>query len=258
MVRTPVSLDSYESDAFVRLERIEAESFWFRARNALVLWLLRRHFPNAESFLEVGCGTGFVLAGVHSAFPSMRIEGVEPYADGIEVASRRLPDVPILECPADRMPYRECFDVVGSFDVLEHIEDDVLALERMYDAVVPGGGILLAVPQHPWLWSAADEYARHQRRYRKSELVHRAQGAGFEILRASSFMTVTLPLMVASRLAYRVFPSRSRDPLGDLELPNAVNRTLEALLAAERGLLRLGVDLPAGGSLFLVGRRPGR
>ena len=39
---------------------------WFRARNQLIVFTIRRYFPDARSFLKgPGCGTGFVLKGLH-------------------------------------------------------------------------------------------------------------------------------------------------------------------------------------------------
>lgn len=68
-------------------------------------------------------------------------------------------------------------------------------------------------------------------------------------------MTLTLPLMAASRAAYKVFPKRGDDPLGDLDLPKPVNQTLYRILAVEQFFLRCGWNPSFGGSLFLVGRR---
>ena len=51
----------YDASLYEAIARAEPESFWFRARNRLVVSTLRRHFPGAGSLLELGCGTGFVL-----------------------------------------------------------------------------------------------------------------------------------------------------------------------------------------------------
>lgn len=54
--------ETFDARWFPALAGREAGSFWFRGRNRLIVWALRRYFPSARSFLEVGCGTGFVLA----------------------------------------------------------------------------------------------------------------------------------------------------------------------------------------------------
>ena len=56
--------EGYDPAYFARLYALEAHNYWFRARNALLTWALRKYFPAARTFLEIGCGTGFVLAGV--------------------------------------------------------------------------------------------------------------------------------------------------------------------------------------------------
>ena len=63
------------------------------------------------------------------------------------------------------LPYSEQFDLICAFDVLEHVEDDRTALVQPRRALKPGGEVLLAVPQHPVLWSAAKDYGYHKRRY---------------------------------------------------------------------------------------------
>lgn len=56
-------------------------------------------------------------------------------------------------------PFRKEFDTIGVFDVLEHVHEDEQILAQMHRAVHPdGGGIMLTVPQHPWLWSPTDEW----------------------------------------------------------------------------------------------------
>ncbi len=68
----------FKADYFYELSRLEAENFWFRARNQLILWALRTYKPDANNFLEVGCGTGFVLSGIARACPKLALCGWMP------------------------------------------------------------------------------------------------------------------------------------------------------------------------------------
>jgi len=54
----------FPPEAFEILAALEAKNFWFRSRNKLIVWALKRHFPATQRYLEIGCGTGYVLAGV--------------------------------------------------------------------------------------------------------------------------------------------------------------------------------------------------
>jgi SAM-dependent methyltransferase len=243
----------FDERSFEHLPQAEENSFWFRSRNSLIVWALRKYFPNATSMLEVGCGTGFVLAGVRAAFPRMRLVGGELYQAGLAIAAKRVPDAELLELDARSLPFRDEFDVVGAFDVLEHIEDDERALTEMHAAIRPGGGLLLTVPQHPRLWSLVDEYSQHVRRYGRGELLARVRAVGFEVVHWTSFVSLLLPLLAASRLRFR--GTRTFDPLAEYRTPPFVDSAFGWVLAAERALIKSGLPLPVGGSLLAVARR---
>ena len=242
----------YDASLYEAIARAEPESFWFRARNRLIVSAVRRHFPDARRLLEVGCGTGFVLAGLRDAFPAMRLVGSELHAEGLDLARRRVPDAELVQLDAADMPFEGEFDVVGAFDVLEHVEDDEAALAGMRRAVRAGGGVILLVPQHPRLWSEMDVVARHARRYTRRVLVSRVERAGFDVVAASSFVSVLLPAMVVSRAARRAL-RRRYDPVAELT-PGPLNRAFERVLDGERRLIERGWSLPFGGSLLMVGR----
>src|ERR1043166_4302452 len=90
----------FKPEFFPRLARVEESNFWFCARNELIQWALRNYFPGAKSFFEVGCGTGFVLAGIHEKFPRMRLAGSEIFADGLAITKARLPTFELYQMDA--------------------------------------------------------------------------------------------------------------------------------------------------------------
>jgi SAM-dependent methyltransferase len=244
--------ESFPEESFADLPGQEEKSFWFRGRGELIAWALERYFPEARSFFEVGCGTGVVLATLRERHPALALAGGEPFAAGLETASARLPGVPLYVLDGRALPFEAEFDVVGAFDVLEHVDEDELVLAQMRQAVKPGGGILVSVPQHPWLWSAVDEFSRHRRRYRGRELVEKVERAGFEVVRTTSFVSLLLPVVALSR--WRDRGRREYDPSTEYRLPARVDRAFGGVLGLERGLIERGVSFPAGSSLLLVAR----
>ncbi|HXC17167.1 MAG TPA: class I SAM-dependent methyltransferase, partial [Holophagaceae bacterium] len=157
---------SYPLGAHEELHQLEDGHFWFEGRNRLILWAIRRYFPDAARLLEIGCGTGFVLRGIRDALPSAEVSGSEIFTSGLSYASHRAGGAALFQMDARRIPFRNHFDLIGAFDVIEHIEDDEAVLSEMLRALRPGGGVLLTVPQHRWLWSPVDVFAGHARRYR--------------------------------------------------------------------------------------------
>ena len=245
----------YDPAHFAELARLEAGNFWFRARNRLIAWAIGRYFSGARNLLEVGCGTGFVLAGIAAAFPALKLAASEAASEGLAFAAARAPGASLMQMDARRIPFRGEFDVVGAFDVIEHIEDDRAVLAELRAAAIPGGGVLITVPQHPALWSEYDVRAGHVRRYRARELGSRMVEAGLENVRMTSFVTVLLPLMYLSRLVQRA-PGAGYDPLAEVRIAPWLNWPLEQALSLERMLMQAGVNLPFGGSLLVVARRP--
>jgi len=249
-------VEDFDERWFPQLAAREAASFWFRSRNALIVWALGRHFPSARDLLDVGCGTGYVLAGIAEAAAPLSLQASDAQSSGLAFARDRVPQAHLYQLDARSLPFDREFDVVGAFDVIEHLDEDERVLSEMWRAVRPGGGALITVPQHRWLWSAEDDAGGHKRRYTRRELVAKVERAGFTVERVTSFVSVLLPLMAASRLRGRVGMGR-HDPESNMELslPRSLDRILETAMTAERILLRGGVSLPAGGSLLLVARR---
>lgn len=250
---SPPGKGGYDANLFRELAGTE-RSFWYRARNRLIVQLVRALPATGDRFLEVGCGSGEVLRAL-ARDAGLRVTGGELFPEGLELARHRVPEAELVQLDAREMPFEEEFDFVGAFDVIEHIDDDLGVLRGMYGALRPGGHLIVTVPQHRWLWSEADELAKHVRRYRRGELVKTVRDAGFETLRTTSFVSFLLPLMVLSRWGRRL-SRKPYDPAVELVPPEPVNRALERVLDLERALIARGVNLPAGGSLVLVARRP--
>jgi SAM-dependent methyltransferase len=251
--------EGFREEYFAELAALEPTSFWFRARNELILWSIATYFPGAQRILEIGTGTGYVLSGIRSAFPASELSGSEIFAAGLAFAARRVPSAHLYQMDARNIPFRDHFDVIGAFDVLEHINDDAAVLNEVARALRPGGGFIVSVPQHPALWSPQDDHALHVRRYTSSRLRRTVEAAGFEVLRMTSFVSLLLPLQFLSRARVRQGePGAAVDAMGDLRQPRALNTALGAVMMVERHLIRAGVSFPAGGSLLMIGRRRDR
>lgn len=249
--------ESYDPVWYSELATLEARNFWFIARNRVIGWLARKYLPETARYLEIGCGTGFVLQMLQREFPNWQVTGTEAMAEGLAFAAGRLERPACLQqIDARRLPYRAEFDVAGAFDVIEHVDDDGAVLAEIHAALRPGGMVILSVPQHMFLWSRFDEVGGHCRRYKKAGIERLVEQAGFEIVRSTSFNAVLLPLMLASRLTMRD-DQQSIDILDELRISGLVNALLKAALSVEFAITRLGFDWPFGGSRIIVARRIG-
>jgi SAM-dependent methyltransferase len=247
----------FHESYFAELASLEDANFWFRARNRLILWAVATYFPKAGSILEVGCGTGYVLHGMAAAMPSALLTGTELSVAGLGFAAGRVPTADFYQMDATAIPFWAHFDLVGAFDVLEHIPDDQRVLREMASALIPGGGMLLTVPQHPALWSPQDVLADHVRRYTATDIKRKLTAAGLEVVRVTSFTSLLLPMLLISRIHKRAAREvEAVDVMSELRLPRALNAAFEATMTLERSLIRLGYSFPAGGSLLIAARKP--
>lgn len=244
---------NYELEGFDTLNAHEPEHFWFIARSALVTHCLNKYFFNAKSILDVGCGTGFVLSKISGSFPEARLFGSDVFIEALRFAAVKLKrKAAFMQMDARKIPYTDEFDVILACDVLEHINEDELVLENFYRSLRQDGGLVLTVPQHPWLWSTSDDKASHVRRYAVSELSDKVEKAGFTILLNTSFVSLLLPALMASRLPAK----RDKNPQGnEFLISTRLNSVFAAIMRLEYWLITRGVRFPAGGSRLVVARK---
>lgn len=76
------------------------------------------------------------------------------------------------------------FDTVVCLNVLEHIQDDLRALENMRGFLRTGGRAVVFSPAAPRLYCGIDRRLGHCRRYTKEELVLKMRKAGFHVIHA--------------------------------------------------------------------------
>jgi SAM-dependent methyltransferase len=252
-VPTASHSDGFPEEAFQHLAALEERHGWFRARNKLIVWALQRYFPDATRLLEVGCGTGVVLEAIEHRFPTLALVGADLSGEALRIAANRV-TADLVQLDVRELSYESEFDVVCAFDVLEHVDADSEALTRLARAVRPGGGLLVLVPQYNWLWSAADEYGGHRRRYTKGEIEDKISRTGFARIRSTAWVCTLLPAVALSRFRDRRAGDRF-DPQRELRISNRANRALELILDAERIAIQRGLTLPFGSSRLVVARK---
>ena len=160
----------------------------------------------AGSFLEIGCGTGFVLSGIHAADPVDRSSsGSEIFSAGLGFAADARPFGALLRrwMPATSRSATSSTSI-GAFDVLEHIDDDEAVHRR--GRAGPCGPVAGSWPRSR---STRRSGARRTSTpimsggTRRRELRRKVEAAGFEVVRMTSFVSLLLPMLVALALRTR-------------------------------------------------------
>ncbi len=224
-----------------KLAALEDKHWWYKERRVLLDRELAR-LGTPGTALDIGAAGGGNTRVLKAR--GWRPLAVEYGEDGAEVAQERGLDV--MRADARYLPVRDgAMDLVTAFDVLEHIEEDHIAVEEIFRVLRPGGTLLVAVPCDMKLWSQHDEAVGHVRRYTRESLSTVVEKAGFEIQSLWSWNVLLRPIA-----AWR----RKKSTGSDLDdLSPVVNAGLTTIIAAER---YLPVKSMPGVSLMLRARKP--
>ncbi len=230
------------------IRRLEDTHWWFRARLDLIEAVTNRTVADGARVLDIGCGTGAFLARIQGRFDAYGVDSAEAaitycHSRGIEKVRNTT-----IEMLPEAFP--GSFDAVTMWDVLEHIENDALALDRVRQALTPSGVLLLTVPAYPWLWSSHDVLHHHYRRYTRGSLLHRLTESGFVARAAFYFNSYLLPFAVVQRIATRILGGSSAADVP----PAFVNNLFLRIFGAERKRVA-GPDaagFPAGLSVLAI------
>jgi SAM-dependent methyltransferase len=237
-----------ERVVYQQMAELDDRHWWYRARRRIIADLIRREArpPANAEVLEIGCGTGHNLAML-AGFG--HVEGLELDDEARAISEKRL-GRKVMSAPLPELagvPDGH-YDLIGAFDVIEHIEDDKAALTSIAAKLKPRGKFIMTVPAHQWMWSAHDVVNHHKRRYSKKRLKALINGSPMKLERIGYFNSLLFPLAVVERAASKV---RGKED-ADVKLPSApLNTTLEKIFEAERYLVGR-LPLPPGLSLFAV------
>jgi SAM-dependent methyltransferase len=163
---------------------IEAEvaryHWWFVGRRHLIARVLRElSLPKDAPILEVGTGTGSHLS-VLRELGYTSVKGVDCSSEAVHYCREKgfenvmLGDICNLPFPDG------IFQLVVATDVIEHVDNDLVALSEIRRVLSSGGQAILTVPAFKILWGIQDEVSHHKRRYLKKELLEKIKAARFK------------------------------------------------------------------------------
>ena len=247
---------NFDASAFEFLFNMEQKHFWHIGRKEMILDVLRRNIPKLTKsrMLEVGCGNGSILAFLRQN--GINIEGGDIFLEGLAFCRQRASSIALYQIDALSLPFHNDYEIVGIFDVLEHIENDDKALAEINRALKAGGNLILTVPAHKFLWSRHDEASHHKRRYSKMELIAKLERYGFVVNKATYYMFFLFPVLAAMRLLTKIFRNKKYEKdyiKTSLELKTipVINNVFLASLRLEKYLIRY-LNLPFGASLLIL------
>jgi len=241
----------YNSQGIEVLYKEEEKHFWFISRKEFIYQQMKGIVVPSSRLIEIGAGTGNVSRYLKSkGYTSISVG--EMHLKGLKYAK----SYGIDECyqfDLLRTPFDSEFDAICLFDVLEHIDEDVKALENIHKMLAEHGHVILTVPAHEWLWSRDDIIAGHKRRYTKMELVDKLNQIGFEVNVSRYFFISILPLLFLRRYVHKDNGTdiRQEEYLADISINPVFNQILLYLSRIEN-IANKYLPNFFGGSLFVL------
>jgi ubiquinone/menaquinone biosynthesis C-methylase UbiE len=243
-----------EADEYTRLAEQEDRLWWFQVlRRNLFATFDRVGLETTLRCLDLGSGTGGLVALLRDRYPKWDIHGMDRSSAALRYASQKFGP---LFCGGDAamLPFRDrSFDLVISIDVLCVREvNDKRMLAECLRVLAPGGLLVLNNPAYNWMFSYHDRFVHTARRYTRRRIVRDLRSAGLEPVLTSYWNTILFPLMVLKRkvVTFRAEKSDVHETLG------LMNRAFSFVARPEAICLRRGLSLPFGGSVLAVARKP--
>jgi SAM-dependent methyltransferase len=243
-----------DHDVYRRMAEIQDRHWWYEARRQIIARLIKSLKLHQDAkILEAGCGPGANLKML-SRFGD--VWGFEPDEFAINHC-RVYSGVPVVRLekgflPAP-IPFSGPFDLIGAFDVIEHVQQDADSLKALYEITKPGGYALFTVPAFPFLWSQHDVVNHHHRRYVLPQFKKLLTDAGYNVTYISYYNTLLFPLVLGVRMLKKALKIKDRP---DEAMPDsAMNIILRLIFASERFVLGK-LRLPFGVSIIAVCQRP--
>lgn len=137
-----------------------------------------------ESVLEIGAGTGSLALQLLPRTLYWASEVNPLYLDYLDTLKQNRPYLRVGYTDGERnqsYPPELKFDTVVGLNVIEHLSDDLVALQNIRHSLIGGGRAIVLVPACPRLFGALDEVLGHQRRYTREQLSTLAERAGFAV-----------------------------------------------------------------------------
>ena len=143
----------FYDDMWQRYGHLDSASPAAFHRRRLILELCTRHAAGARQVLDAGCGQGELVQELRLGFPTATLCASDVSLASVRETKRLNPNLEVLQMDLT-MPdferiyqqYLGRFELITCSEVVEHIPDDCLAVERVARLLAPRGTLVLTVP----------------------------------------------------------------------------------------------------------------
>lgn len=241
---------------YAKMAEREESYWWHLGRLKIIETYLQQALKDNRAskdrkILNIGCGTGGTI-------DTLAQFGI---VDNVDISNEAISFMKqrgykrLTKVDGINLPFKDkTYDIVGAFDVLEHIDDHVGALKEWSRVLKDGGAVVLTVPAYQWLWSGHDVSLHHKRRYTTRLLTQVAADAGLRPDKKSYAIVFSLPMIVGFRTVNKLLRRRVDSDTSYVDVPEWTNRLFTNLLYREAKAHKV-MSLPAGTTVVAILRK---
>ncbi len=157
--------------------------------------LRRIELHSGEHLLDIGCGTGALLAAIEKRYPDIVLAGIDPTQEMLNIADQRLSKKVHIELSwAERLPFKdEMFDVIVFCSMFHYIREPIVVLKEGIRVLKPTGRVVITDWCDDYITcQICDLFLRsfnkaHFKTYRKEECYELLLSAGFDDIKIDSY-----------------------------------------------------------------------
>ena len=244
---------------YIEYYDLERNHWWFKARLKILETTFKKHIGDKKrlKILNVGVATGATTEMLQKFGDVTSLEYDKECCaflkekTGIDAVNASLTELSFSS---------DTFDVVCAYDVIEHIEADILAITEIHRVLNSNGQYMITVPAYQFLWSNHDVVNHHFRRYTKTELVSKLSSATFTTEYTTYFNTLLFPPIAFVRFLLNLLPKGKNNKTSGsdnevLSSNGLLNKMLFQIFKSEEKILSKKVSLPFGVSILSIGRK---
>jgi ubiquinone/menaquinone biosynthesis C-methylase UbiE len=244
-------------EEYRNLNQVERLHWFYRTKRQIArYWLLKSYPLRIDSVLaDCGAGTGLFAAEMSNI---CRVIAIDSQEEALRLAEQNVGKDNVKEGSCVALPLNDSsVDCITALDVLEHIEDDQLAVKEFARVLKLGGVAVVTVPAMQSLWSDWDVALHHYRRYCPSSLLKLFDATSFRVIHWNYINVLALPGVFAARKLRPLFRSKAKEKfsarLEDKMLPRWLDTSLS--IAFKALACQDWIRFPAGVGLLAIAKR---
>ncbi len=241
-------------ELYETFKKVQTYHWWYQGRAKIILAMIDKYSNKINNktakVLEIGCGEGSMLEKLERYG---KVYGVEYDKEAVDYCKQNLMKNVEQGMLPYNIPYNEKYDIIGCFDVLEHVEEDIESLKTIKSYLAnKNSKVYITVPAYKFMWGENDELSLHKRRYTRKELCKKAESIGLKVVKCSYFNTFLFPICFIVRKVRKVVGIKTPD-LEVNKKDNWINKLLCWIFSCESKIIEK-VNFPFGVSILLVAK----